>query len=231
MAAFAVAALVALTACAAQLPTAEPPAPLQSPILPPGNVTVLPTVAQVATVAVVQPTPAATITPSTTPALVPTVVRSPFVLPGGTPDTRATSQSVILTITALAATPTRGPTARPTRPIGAGGSGRVTRAPTATLDPSGISLLSLSSKVYRGGAATLSIRTTAGAQCAIGAEHTQADGTIATISIPNAARVAGSDGGVAWIWNVGNDAPLGKLTLRANCGDAGSAEYVIEIES
>lgn len=204
--------------------------PLQSPIQPPGNVTV-----QAATQQIVPTVAPPTIAPTTAltakPQLVPTVVRTPFALANGTPDTRATSLSVILTITALAQQPTRKPvpTGTPPRAIGAGGKTRVTRVPTPTLDPSGVTLLSLSNKVYRGGAMTLSIRTKPSAQCAVRATRLQADGTTTDLVIPDSVRAAGSDGAVAWIWPIGADVPAGQMTVRADCGAAGSAQYTVEI--
>ncbi len=220
-----VAALV-LVACGQQpAPTQLPALPaLQSPIQTPqlpGNVTV----AAQATV------PQTTPSPTTTPALVPTVVRTPFVSQGdGTPDTRATSQAVILTITALAQPATRRPTTVPPRPIGAGGRGRVTQVPTPTLDPSGISLLSVSKTVYRGGAVTVSVRTKPGAQCTLGATQVGADGASVDLPIPNPAHLAGSDGAIAWIWPIDAGVPTGATALRVDCGTAGSAQYGVEIK-
>jgi hypothetical protein len=197
--------------------------PLETPQLP-GNVTV---VASPITPTVNIPlVPTANRTPliEVSPALVPTVARTPF-FDDGTPDTRATSQAVILTITALAQPPTRRPTSTATtRPIGAGGRGRVTQVPTPTLDPSGISLLSLSQKVYRGGAVTVSIRTRAGANCVLGASN----GPTA-LKVPAPAHQTGSDGGAAWIWPIDQDVPTGVTTLKVDCGAAGSAQYQVEI--
>ncbi len=171
------------------------------------------------------PTP--TITPL--PPLVPTVVRTPFTLPtpiGGVPDTRATSQAVILTITALAIPPTMPPTATPQRAIGAGGRGRVTAIPTPTLDPSGISILSLPEKAYRGGAGSLTIRTRPNATCTV-----QMAGAGETKPLPGgASRVAGGDGVAAWIWTVDANEAAGVKTLRIDCGDAGKTEATITVE-
>jgi hypothetical protein len=173
----------------------------------------------------VPPTP--TITPL--PALVPTVVRTPLTLPtpvGGVPDTRATSQAVILTITALAIPPTMPPTATPQRAIGAGGRGRVTAIPTPTLDPSGISILSLPEKAYRGGAGSLTIRTRPNATCTV-----QMAAAGETKPLPGgASRVAGGDGVAAWIWTVDANEAAGVKTLQIDCGDAGKTAATITVE-
>jgi hypothetical protein len=177
-----------------------------------------------------QPTVPPTPTNTPLPALVPTVVRTPFTLPtpiGGVPDTRATSQAVILTITALAIPPTMPPTATPQRAIGSGGRGRVTAVPTPTLDPSGISILSLPEKAYRGGAGSLTIRTRPDAQCTVlmagaGSEPKPLPG--------GASRVAGKDGVVAWIWTVDVSEAAGVKTLMIDCGAAGKTEASITVE-
>lgn len=179
-----------------------------------------------------QPTPTAASTPTLTPlpALVPTVVRTPFTLPtpiGGVPDTKATSQAVILTITALAIPPTMPPTATPQRAIGAGGRGRVTAVPTPTLDPSGISVLSVSEKAYRGGAGSLTIRTRPFAQCTV---TIGGDGAAPKPLPDGASRTAGKDGVIAWIWTVGVNEQAGARTLAIDCGDAGKAQVTIAIE-
>lgn len=178
-------------------------------------------------------TAAATPTQTPLPALVPTVVRTPFTLPtpiGGVPDTRATSQAVILTITALAIPPTMPPTATPQRAIGAGGRARVTAIPTPTLDPSGISILSLSEKAYRGGAGSLTIRTRPNAQCTVTIASAASAGNAPTPLPDGASRVAGKDGVVAWIWTVGASEPAGARTLTIDCGDAGKAQATISVE-
>ena len=236
-----------LVACGqTQEPVPIPLEPLQSPIQAPslpGNVTVAPA----ATAAIVPPVQAATVAVAPTPtgrtaptattarivatasaasAVITRTATAPalVITSNGTPDTRATSQAVILTLTALALPPTRGPTRVPTRPvvIGAGGGRvRVTHVPTPTLDPSGVTLLSLSKTVYRGGAVTLSIRTKPGAQCQINTTG---------VVISNAVRKAGSDGTVAWIWSVDATIPTGSMVLKADCGSAGVATYAIEIQ-
>ena len=239
----AAAALVAvLAACGQEQPTAS--LPLQSPVqtpppLVPNITAATPTLAQVPTVQRVPPTqvlvPTAARTPVFRPtaALVPTAARTPLFLPtpiGGTPDTRATTQAVIATITALAAPPTYPPTATRARPIGAGGRARVTAVPTPTLDPSGISLLSLSNQVFAGGAGALSIRTRAGATCVLQAARAQSDGSSVARPIrEGASRQAGDDGVAAWIWSVDKTETPGKIDLAIDCGLAGSARYEIEV--
>jgi predicted small lipoprotein YifL len=166
-------------------------------------------------------------------ALVPTVVRSPVFLPtpvGGTPDVQATSRAVIATITALAAPPTYPPTATRSRPIGAGGRARVTAVPTPTLDPSGISLLSVSSRIFPGGAGTLTIRTQPGAACLLQQSRQNSDGNLAISPVPgSASRQAGDDGIAAWIWQVNGAETPGALTLLVDCGVAGKAQVEIEV--
>lgn len=211
------------TAASTVTPVPSPtPAPNQQ-ALTPAATRVPPTQPALATVA-------ATPTQTPLPALIPTVVRTPFTLPtpiGGVPDTKATSQAVILTITALAIPPTMPPTATPQRAIGAGGRGRVTAIPTPTLDPSGISILSVSEKAYRGGAGSLTIRTRPNAQCMV----TIASDGDEPIPLPGgASRVAGKDGVAAWIWTVDVSELAGTRTLTIDCGDAGTAQATITVE-
>ncbi|MCS6773043.1 MAG: hypothetical protein NZ693_02910, partial [Thermoflexales bacterium] len=157
------------------------PLPLQSPIE-------LPT----------PPAPTAPAPPQPTAELPGTVVL-PFEV---TPDTRATSRSVIATITALAATPTFPPTAtrrpRP-RPVGAG-EGEVRQpSPTPILGDE-VALVSFSRRVYPGGAAAVAVRARPGVVCTIAAEY-QGDnqGAARALETPGADRRAGRDGVVAWI--------------------------------
>lgn len=227
----------------------EQPSPLQSPLptagLPDATVAAVTqapqaataTLQQVPTVNRVPPTQALVPTADrglpTQQALVPTVVRSPVFLPtpvGGTPDVQATSRAVIATITALAAPPTYPPTATRSRPIGAGGRARVTAVPTPTLDPSGISLLSVSNRIFPGGAGTLTIRTQPGAACLLQQSRQNSDGNAAINPVSgSASRRAGDDGVAAWIWQVdGAEAP-GALTLLVDCGVAGKAQVEIEV--
>lgn len=213
----------------------EQPSPLQSPLptaaLPDATVAAVtqapqaatPTLQQVPTVNRVQPTQA----------LVPTVARTPIFLPspiGGTPDVQATSRAVIATITALAAPPTYPPTATRSRPIGAGGRARVTAVPTPTLDPSGISLLSVSNRIFPGGAGTLTIRTQPGAACLLQQMRSDSDGKQAISPVPgSASRRAGDDGIAAWIWQVDGAESPRSLTLLVDCGVAGKAQVDIEV--
>lgn len=235
--------LLGLAACGQ-----EQPSPLQSPLptaaLPDATVAAVtqapqaatPTLQQVPTVNRQPPTQALVPTADRgqpTQAVVPTVARTPIFLPtpiGGTPDVQATSRAVIATITALAAPPTYPPTATRSRPIGAGGRTRVTAVPTPTLDPSGISLLSVSNRIFPGGAGTLTIRTQPGAACLLQQARQNSDGNQAISPVPgSASRLAGDDGVAAWIWQVdGAEAP-GALTLLVDCGIAGKAQVDIEV--
>jgi predicted small lipoprotein YifL len=225
----------------------EQPSPLQSPLptaaLPDATVAAVTQAPQAATptlqqVPTVNRRPTQDLVPTAdrgqpTSALVPTVVRSPVFLPtpvGGTPDVQATSRAVIATITALAAPPTYPPTATRSRPIGAGGRTRVTAVPTPTLDPSGISLLSVSNRIFPGGAGTLTIRTQPGAACLLQQSRQNSDGNPAISPVPgSASRQAGDDGIAAWIWQVDGAETPGALTLLVDCGVAGKAQVQIEV--
>jgi hypothetical protein len=213
------------------VPTVPPPV---QPAPPGATITIAPTVTPVPTA----PPPTPTFTPppgptlAATQPLVPTVVRSPVFQPTpfGTPDIAATSRSVFATITAQALPATVPPPPTPGRPIGAGPRGRVTAVPTPTLDPSGISLISLSERVYAGGAGALTIRTLPGASCGLSLLRTNADGSPTAQPAPGgASRVAGEDGVIAWVWPVGADEAPGKVTLELNCGSAGLARYEVEV--
>lgn len=233
------------------------PSPLQSPPvfspLPTPTLPLVPTVPPPG-----QPVPGATITiapsvtplptappPTPTPAgLVPTAVRTPFVTlvptanrtpvflptPFGTPDIAATSRAVFAAITAQALPPAQPIPPTPGRPIGAGPRAIVTAVPTPTLDPSGISLLSASERVYAGGAGALTVRTLPGATCALSLIRVGSDGAPVSSPAPGgASRVAGDDGVIAWVWPVAADETPGKVTLELNCGSAGLARYEIEV--
>ncbi len=222
---------------AAGRPEQPGPAPLQSPIHAP----IQPTVPIVATPtapppAIPQPTVPAgppPIAPTTaTPLFVPTVERTPVFLPTpfGTPDIRSTSDAVIATLTAQAIPPTVPPVTR--RPVGSGPDQavQVQRTPTPLPDPSGITLLSLSDRVYAGGAVALTIRTTPGAVCNLQTARMRADGSRSIVLIQGGAlRRAGSDGVVAWIWAVGTDEPVGPLPLLVSCDSVGTTQYQIEV--
>lgn len=192
-------------------PTAPPPPPPQ-PTTPPGPPPIAPTTA--------------------TPLFVPTVERTPVFLPTpfGTPDIRSTSDAVIATLTAQALPPTVPVVTR--RPIGAGPeqAAQAPRTPTPLPDPSGITLLSLSDKVYAGGAVALTIRTKPDAICHLQVARVQADGSQSVMPVPGgASRRAGSNGVVAWIWAVDAGEPAGPATLLVNCDAIGAVQYQIEV--
>jgi hypothetical protein len=219
-----------LTATATlQLVPTQPP-PVQPP--PPGaTITIAPTVTPVPTVPPPTPTPPLAVPTLAVPA-VPTAARTPLFQPTpfGTPDIAATSRSVFATITAQALPPAFPATPTPGQPIGAGPRALVTAIPTPTLDPSGISLLSLSARVYAGGAAVLTIRTQPGATCALSLVRAATDGNPYSRPAPGGgSRIAGDDGIIAWIWPVEASEAPGKITLELNCGSAGSARYEIEV--
>jgi hypothetical protein len=159
-----------------------------------------------------------------TPQPTPTVDLTAVFAPPGTPNTKATSFAVILTITALAAPPTYPPTStsRPRvrrEPIIIG-SGPTDRAPATTApDATGITIETISPQVVAGGPAALSIKTTPGAVCAL---QIARDGGANAEPIEGTARQsANRDGGIAWIWTVDFDEPAGSMTLIVDCGTAG----------
>ncbi len=177
--------------------------------------------------------PSATPPPSATPLPSPTIDLTEVFGPRKTPNSRATSQAVILTITALAVPPTLPPTDTP-RPrrtpviIGAGGSRRV----PATSDPrtSGIKVRTVSPQVAPGGAAALSIQAPLNSTCALQIARTGFDGSVSLEPIAGSARQsAGRDGGVAWIWTVDADEPVGSMSLIIDCGEAGAQQLVIPV--
>ena len=182
---------------------------------------------------VVLPTSTPNVPPTitSTPTPTPTITLTPTPGPSPTPDTLQTSAAVYATITALAATPTYPPTStsRPQRtPIGAG-PGENDIPPTALYSEGGISVLTLSQQVIPGGAAALTIKTSAGSSCTLQVSHGAGDA--ATLeSIPGVpVRVAGRDGTVAWIWTVDAKEPTGIMTLVVNCGTGGKAHVQMKV--
>jgi len=195
--------------------------PLQSPIDPtPTRPDQLPT-----------PTPTPT---AATPPAEPTIAQTPTFspVPFNTPDMRLTSESVIATLTAQALLPTAPPTPVRRRPVGSGPdqTPRAPRTPTPPTDWSGIALISLSDRVYAGGAVALTIRTQPNAVCTVQIVRAQADGSQRSVPIPGGVtRRAGSDGIAAWIWSVGADEAAGPATLLVSCEAIGTAQYQIEV--
>jgi hypothetical protein len=211
--------------------------PLQSPVETPTSATestLVPTVAPptptlVPTVAPPTPTWVPTVAP---PASLPTPTFGPTPTPGPspTPDVRATSESVIATITAQAIPPTYPPTSvsRPRRtPIGAGPATAPPR-PTS-LGNANVAVLALSQQVPAGGAAALTVKTRPGARCTVSAAR---DGDAAAAGQPIhgvAARVAGANGVAAWIWTIDSKEPAAIMRLLVDCGSAGTAEVLMRI--
>ena len=181
------------------------PTVVRKPIAPNNN----PTVTTV-------PTATETSTPAPTPTL-----GTP-----GTPDTRLTSTSVVATITALAAVPTYPPTdqPRPTRraPIVIGAAGDKV-PPTSIPSATGITVQSLSERVFAGGTAALSIKTKPQAICELSAirKGNNGEGEVLQPIPAGATRTAGKDGVIAWIWTVDADASPGPLRLSIDCHEAG----------
>lgn len=199
---------------------------------PPSTPAPIPTAPAVATSSVRLP-PSATPPPTVTPLPSPTIDLTEVFGPRKTPNSRATSQAVILTITALAVLPTLPPTDTP-RPrrapliIGAGGNGRV----PATSDPrtTGIKVRTVSPQVAPGGAAALSIQAPLNSTCALQIARAGADGGVVLEPIAGSARQsAGRDGGIAWIWTVDADEPAGNMSLIIECGEAGARQLVIPV--
>lgn len=200
------------------VPTFAPPTPTFVPTFAPPTPTFVPTFAP--------PTsfPSPTFGPSPTPSMTPTPGPSP------TPDMRATSESVIATITAQAIPPTYPPTSvsRPRRtPIGAGPA---TPAPRPTsLGNADVVVQTLSQQVFAGGTAALKIQTKPGARCTVSVvrDHDAATGRQ---PIPGVAtRVAGGNGVAAWIWTVDSKEPAGIMRLFVDCGNAGGAEVHMRV--
>ncbi len=151
--------------------------------------------------------------------------------PGGAPDMNATSTAVIATITALAASPTFPPTAT-RRPVGSAGDGAAPTTPTPTTpQPEGIALLSISSQVYRGGAATLVVRAQPGDVCALRLARREIGGEPVEVTPqpPGMTRQLDAEGTAAWIWEVTRDAPTGTWIAEVSCRRSGSVRYDVEV--
>lgn len=203
-------------------------APLQSPIQSP----IQPTQTPFATTPA-PPPPSPTPPPSSSPTPSPTAFQTPTNTPppfGATftptpvgPDTRATSEAVVATITALAATPTFPPT--PTPRLGAlriGSGGTASPSPTPPRDAVVFTLLS--QRAYPGGSVSVAVRTRPGALCTLQAQDNQ---TMRALEIPGATRRAGSDGSAAWIWLLPADQPAGLLVVRVVCESVGEASATV----
>ncbi|MCW1971015.1 MAG: hypothetical protein KIH69_023140 [Anaerolineae bacterium] len=176
----------------------------------------------------------ATANPNASPTVTPNLIATAAARSASTtltPSTKSTSDAVLATVTALAATPTKiaTNTPRPNRtPISAGPNDTAVPNPATQ---TGTRIESFSAQVFRGGAAAVSLRTKPAAQCGLFAVRTQ-NGTIRLEPVANVPlRTAGSDGGLAWIWTIGANEATGKLTLEVQCGDAGAARFEIRVES
>jgi hypothetical protein len=176
-----------------------------------------------------RPAPTLTLPPS------PTIDLTQVFAPPGTPNTKATSFAVILTITALAATPTYPPTStmRPRRQpiiIGAGGNAQ-DRLP-ATTEPrkQGIVIQSISPQVTPGGQAALAIQTVRNTPCSLQISRPLGGERYEFEPIDGSARQSASrDGGIAWIWTVDTDEPAGPMRLLIDCGAAGVQRTQISV--
>ena len=178
-----------------------------------------------------QPAPTRTATPAGVgvTAIVPVVTAAETATLGPSPtvNSPATSRAVILTITALAATPTYPPTStpRPTRIyVGAGPEDVV-----ATPNPAFVGVVArpLATQVARGGVAAMTIRAQPGAVCGLWALASPGSQRRAIPGV-TAGQTAG-DGMLAWIWNIADDAQPGALDLLVDCGPAGSAAVRIDV--
>lgn len=174
------------------------------------------------------PTPTPRDEPTATPSVTPTITLTPTPGPSPTPDIQATSQSVIATITALAATPTYPPTdtPRPRRTPIVSGPGDTMPAQTGG---SSIEVQTLSEQVFAGGTAVLTIRTQPGARCVVQIPRDD-NGAPSLEPIPGApAQTTGRNGIAAWIWTVDRDEPAGIMRLRVDCGSAGVIEVRMRV--
>jgi len=142
---------------------------------------------------------------------------------GTGPDINATSTSVIATVTALAASPTYPPTAT-RRPVGSAGDAPPTPPPPGEV----VTLLSISAQVYRGGAASISVRARPSDTCRLSLLRSS-DGEQTIAQPSDAVRRAGSDGVVAWIWSIPDDAPLGLWRVQIVCSASGTAQYDMSV--
>jgi hypothetical protein len=178
-----------------------------------------------------QPAPTRTVTPAGVgaTAVVPSVTpaETATVGPSPTVNSPATSRAVILTITALAATPTYPPTStpRPTRIVVGAGPEEV----VATPNPAFVGVVArlLATQVARGGVAAMTIRAQPGSICGLWS-LAGPGGQRRAIPGVTAGQTAG-DGMLAWIWNVAEDAQPGALDLIVDCGAAGSASARIDV--
>ncbi len=173
--------------------------------------------------------------PTLTPLPSPTIDLTAVFAPAVTPNTKATSFAVILTITALAVPPTLPPTST-MRPrvrrvpviIGAGPQDRL----PATTEPrkSGIKVQTVSPQVSPGGAASLSIVTAPNTLCSLQIARPNNGSGVAFEPIDGTARQsAGRDGGIAWIWTVDFDEQPGQMKLVIDCGAAGVQQLDIPV--
>ena len=163
-------------------------------------------------------TPLPTATETSTPGPTPTLGTP------GTPDTRLTSTSVVATITALAASPTYPPTDRPRpvrrAPVVIGAAGDKV-PPTTAPSQTGVTIQSLSERVFAGGTASLSIKTKPQGICELSMIQSSANGDVLQPIPAGATRTAGTDGVIAWIWSIESDIVAGPLRLVIDCGAAG----------
>jgi hypothetical protein len=178
----------------------------------------------------VQPTSTTSgILPTITPNLIATAAASSAV-GQTTPSTKSTSDAVLATVTALASTPTKAPTntPRPNRtPSGAGPND----VPTSVIAQGGVRIESFSPQVFRGGAASVSVKTVAGAECTLNRVK-GANGVLTLERVPNVpSRQAGSNGGLAWIWTIAGDEKNGQILFAVQCGNAGSAQFELLVVS
>jgi hypothetical protein len=250
--------LMLLSACAG----ATDPAPLQSavatPTTVPGAATqtpiilstatlgapapVAPTIAQPAPPAVEQPrvivvtaTSGKPPPPTATPLPSPTIDLTAVFAAPVTPNTKATSFAVILTITALAVPPTlpatRTMTPRVRRPPVIIGSGPQDRLPATSVPRSGgITVKTVSPQVSPGASAALSITTVPNTLCSLQVARSDSSGKVTFEPIDGSARQsAGRDGGIAWIWTVDSDEPTGQMKLVIDCGSAGVQQLDIPV--
>lgn len=202
-------------------------APLQSPIQSP----IQPTQTPFATTPA-PPPPSPTPPPSSSPTPSPTAFQTPTNTPppfGATftptpvgPDTRATSEAVVATITALAATPTFHPRRRRVWARCGLAQEALRRLRQRRRVMLWCSRCSRSART--GGSVSVAVRTRPGALCTLQAQDNQ---TMRALEIPGATRRAGSDGSAAWIWLLPADQPAGLLVVRVVCESVGEASATV----
>ncbi len=184
----------------------------------------------------ISPLPTVTSLPPTATGLplvpTPSAIATVPVMKTSGPDLNATSTAVVATITTLAATPTYPPVAT-RRPVGSSGSDAAsTSTPTSVISSSqGVTLLSLSSQVYRGGTAALMVRAQPADACVLRLLQRDQGGNLAAVTPQPSelVRQTDSQGTAVWLWEVAADSPTGIWVAEVNCRRSGLVQYDVEV--